>query len=585
MNEASALRARSLLRYLVGEHRRFARGVALAILRCLIIAPCPWLFQIIIDQHVSARDGASILSTSLTFIGLLFLHYSFSVAGSLAIAREMADLMTTLRGEIFNKLHFLNFGYLDRQKSGRLLSKYAFDTQKIETALTQILNQFLPNILYSVSISLILVALNWQLSIVLLLMIPILFYIRSAFYARIRQTNEVTRLAQERLTGSASEVITALRLVRSLGEEKQVTAHLDEHSTALARSRVEWSNVNAVFGTFTYASTQFLSLLVIAGGAWLVIKGSMTIGTLLAFMAGLPIIMMPIHLFASLGEQYFIGQESYRSIKELLDSEYVEEWSGTRRPDTLRGEIRFDAVTFTYPETNKAVLSDFSLTIQPGEHIALVGHSGAGKSTITYLILGLYRAAQGVVTIDRIPQADLDMRWLRKQCAVVLQENLLLSGTVADNIRFARPEASDDEVRMAARMANAEEFISRMPEGFATKIGERGVMLSGGQRQRLSIARAILRDPRILILDEATSSLDYESERLVQEAIERLAAGRTVITIAHRLSTIRKADHVIVMKGGCIAEQGTFDELRKAGGYFSDLLSAQALTPGGEMVD
>lgn len=584
MNESSALQYPTLLRYLVSQRRRFSRGVTLAILRCLVIAPCPWLFQIIIDEHVKTADGAGILTISLLFIGLLFLHYAFSVAGSLAIAREMADLMTTLRGEIFNKLHFLNFGFLDRQKSGRLLSKYAFDTQKVENALTQILNQFLPNILYSLSITLILVALHWQLSIVLLLMIPILFYIRTTFYARIQRTNEDARLAQERLTGTASEVITALRLVRSLGEEKQVTAHLDERSTAFARSKVELSNVNSVFGTFTYASTQFLSLLVIAGGAWFVIQGSMTLGTLLAFMAGLPIIMMPVHLFASLGEQYFVGQESYRSIKELLDSEYVEEWNGTRQPLSLQGEIRFDKVTFAYPETSRAVLVDYSLQIRPGEHIALVGHSGAGKSTVTYLILGLYRPVQGSVLIDGVPQAELDMRWLRKQCAVVLQENLLLSGTVADNIRFARPESSDDEVRMAARMANAEEFILRMPEGFNTKVGERGVMLSGGQRQRLSIARALLRNPRILILDEATSSLDYESERLVQEALERLAVGRTVITIAHRLSTIRKADRVIVMNQGRIVEQGTFDELRRNGGYFSELLTAQALGPGGELI-
>lgn len=583
-NDSIIAQPRTIFGLLTSQRRRFTRGVTLAILRCLIIAPCPWLFQIIIDQHVKNGDGLGILATSAVFIGLLFLHYSFSVAGALTIAREMADLMTGLRGEIFNKLNFLHFGFLDRQKSGRLLSKYAFDTQKVENALTQMLNQFLPNILYSLSISIILVALNWQLSIALLLMIPILLYVRMTFYARIRRTNKDTRIAQERLTGTASEAITALRLVRSLGEEKQVTAHLDEKSTAFARSKVELSSVNAIFGTFTYASTQFLALLVIAGGAWLVIQGTMTIGTLLAFMAGLPIIMMPVHLFASLGEQYFVGQESYRSIKELLDSEYVEEWSGKKQSAPLRGEILFDNVTFAYPETERSVLTDFSLQIRPGEHIALVGHSGAGKSTVTHLILGLYRAAQGTVSVDGIPQQDLDMKWLRKQCAIVLQENLLLSGTIADNIRFARPEATDEEVRFAARLANAEEFILQMPEGFSTKVGERGVMLSGGQRQRLSIARALLRDPRILILDEATSSLDYESERLVQEALERLAVGRTVITIAHRLSTIRKADRVIVMDHGRIVEQGTFEELRQTGGYFNDLLTAQALSPTGELI-
>jgi ABC-type multidrug transport system fused ATPase/permease subunit len=584
VRDSNALQSATILTYLFSERRRFSRGVTLAVLRCLVIAPCPWLFQIIIDEHVKNGDATGVLTVSAIFVGLLFLHYAFSVAGAVAIAREMADLMTELRGEIFNKLQFLHFGYLDRQKSGRLLSKYAFDTQKIENALTQILNQFLPNILYSLSITLILMALHWQLSIVLLLMIPILVYIRAVFYHRIQRSNEDTRIAQERLTGTASEVITALRLVRSMGEEKQVTAHLDERSTAFARTRVELSEVNSVFGTFTYASTQFLSLLVIAGGAWFVIQDTMTLGTLLAFMAGLPIIMMPVHLFANLGEQYFIGQESYRSIKELLDSTYVEEWNGARRLPTLRGEIEFDRVTFSYPETSRPVLRDFSLRIAPGEHVALVGHSGAGKSTITYLILGLYRPEHGAVLIDGVPQSELDMRWFRKQCAVVLQENLLLSGSVADNIRFARPDASDEELRAAARFANAEEFILRMPDGYNTKVGERGVMLSGGQRQRLSIARALLRNPRILILDEATSSLDYESERLVQEALERLAAGRTVITIAHRLSTIRNADRVVVMEEGRIVEQGSFEELRRSGGYFSDLLTAQALDPDGKLV-
>lgn len=584
MSDNLHLTESSLLRFLWSQRRRFSHGVFLAILRCLIIAPCPWLFQVIIDDHVKTGNVPGILMVSLIFLGLLFLHYSFSVQGAMEIARELTDLMTKVRSEIFNKLHFLNFGFLDRQKSGRLLSKYAFDTQKVEGAMTQILNQILPNTLYSLSLTVILVALHWQLSIVLLLMVPILIFIRATFHERIRVSNEDNRVAQEKLTGTASEVITALRLVRSLGEEKQVTAHVHERSTDFARARLELTGIGARFGTFTYASTQFLSLLTIAGGAYFVIDGTMTLGTLLAFMAGLPIIMMPVHLFANIGEQYYMGQESYRSIKELLDSTYVEEWRGTQQLPALQGGIEFRHVDFSYPGTSRKVFQDFNLHIRPGEHVALVGQSGAGKSTVTYMILGLYKTEAGEVLLDGIPQPALDMRWLRKQCAVVLQENLLLSGTVAENIKFARPEATDEEVREAARQANAEEFILRMPEGYQTKVGERGVMLSGGQRQRLSIARAILRNPRILILDEATSALDYESEKLVQEALERVARGRTVITIAHRLSTIRKADRVVVLHEGRILEQGTFAELSKRNGYFSHLLNAQALGPHGELV-
>jgi len=564
----------NILGYLVANLREFAPGMALAILRCLVIAPCPWLFQLIIDDHVKSSDARGIVALSLIFSGLLLLHYSFSVQGSVMIGREMSRLMLNLRGSIFNKLHFLHFGYLDRQKGGRLLSKYAFDTQKIEGALTQFLNQFLPNILYSASVSAVLVWLHWQLALVLLLMIPALGLVRMLFYARIRKSNEVSRVAQEQLTGTASEVISALRLVRSLGQEHHVTTELDLRSEEFARSRLELVSVNSMFGTFIYMTTQFLSLLTVAGGACFVIGGTMSLGTLLAFMAGLPIIMMPFHLFASIGEQYFIGQESYRSVRELLDSEYVEEWRGTRRIESMKGDIAFDHVTFSYPKTDKVVLKDFSLRIAAGEHVALAGHSGAGKSTISYLTLGLYRPESGAVLIDGVPQSDLDMRWFRQQCAVVLQENLLLSGSIADNIRFARPEATDDEVREAARQANAEEFISKMADGYNTVVGERGAMLSGGQRQRLSIARAILRNPRILILDEATSALDYESERLVQDALHRLAEGRTVMTIAHRLSTIRMADRIIVMHEGLIAEQGNFDQLSRGNGYFKELLNA-----------
>lgn len=584
MKEPHHLQEPTLVKFLWSHKRRFSYGSFIAVLRCLIIAPCPWLFQLIIDDHVKSGNVMGIVMVGMIFMGLLFLHYTFSVQGAMKLGRQITDLMTEVRGEIFNKMHFLNFGYLDRQKSGRLLSKYAFDTQRVEGAIIQFLNQILPNTLYSLTLTFILIALHWQLAFVLAFMIPVIIYIRQVFQQRIQQSNEFSRLAQEKLTGTASEVITALRLVRSLGEEKQVTAHVNERSTDLARTRLELVGVGARFGTFTYAASQFLSLMTIAGGAYYCIQGTMTLGTLMAFMAGLPIIMMPIHLFASMAEQYYMGQESYRSIKELLDSTYVEEWSGTQKPATLRGEIQFKNTHFSYPGSSHKVFGDFNLHIRAGEHVALVGQSGSGKSTITYLILGLYKSDGGEVLIDGIPQSALDMRWFRKQCAIVMQESLLLSGTIAENIKFARPEATDAEIREAARQANAEEFIARMPEGYETKVGERGVMLSGGQRQRLSIARAILRNPRILILDEATSALDYESEKLVQEALERVSSGRTVITIAHRLSTIRKADRVVVLQSGHIIEEGSFDALSRRGGYFSDLLNAQAISPKGELI-
>ncbi len=571
--------ARTLIGYLWENRTRLAPGLGLALLRSLAVAPCPWLFQRMIDHAVPARDTGAVLLLAGVFLGLLGVHYIFSVWGSHEIAKAMAQMMVGLRSRIFFKLQFLSFGYLDQQKTGRLLSKYAFDTQKVEALLYNILNQFLPNILYGGSIFVILAVLNWHLAVVLLLVLPFYGIAKYRFFARIQRTNNEARLAQEKLTGTASEYISALRLVRSFGEEQQAEADLDRTSADFARSRVSQSYVNAVFGTFWYVSAQVIALVVMAGGAMLAIGESLSYGTLFAFVAGLPIVLGPIQAFVGLSEQYFIGRESYQSIKELVDSTYVEAWNGTRRTARLQGELRFEQVVFSYPTApERRVIHGISLTIRPGEHVAFVGPSGSGKSTLANLLLGLYAPDAGRILIDGVPQSEWDMRWVRRQLAVVLQDSLLLSGTVADNLRFARADATDAELRDAARQANADEFIERLPEGYATRIGERGATLSGGQRQRLAIARAILRNPPVLILDEATSALDYESERLIQQALDRLAAGRTVITIAHRLSTIRNADRIIVLSSGRIAEEGRFDELVARGGDFARLVAAHDAT-------
>lgn len=576
-----AVAARTLTGYLWYNRRRLARGFGLALLRSLAIAPCPWLFQRMIDVAVPARDNAAILELGAVFLALLGVHYVFSVWGSKEIAAVMAQMMVELRSRLFFKLQFLSFGYLDQQKTGRLLSKYAFDTQKVETLLYNILNQFLPNVLYGGSIFIILAVLNWRLAIVLALVLPVYALAKYQFFSRIQSSNNEARIAQEKLTGTASEYISALRLVRSFGEEQKAEADLDRSSVDFARRRVQQSTVNAVYGTFWYVSTQVISLVVMAGGALLAIRGTISYGTLFAFVAGLPIVLGPIQAFVNLSEQYFVGRESYASIKELIDSAYVEEWKGTRRVNRVSGEIIFENVSFAYPTApQRRVLHHFNLHVRVGEHLAFVGPSGSGKSTLANLLLGLYAPNEGRILIDGVPQSEWDMRWIRRQFAVVLQDSLLLSGSIADNLRFARADATDAELRIAAREANAEEFILNLPEGYGTLVGERGATLSGGQRQRLAIARAILRNPPVLILDEATSALDYESERLIQEALDRLAAGRTVITIAHRLSTIRNSDRIIVLDSGRLSEEGDFKTLIARGGAFSRLVAAQNTSNG-----
>ncbi len=567
----------TIIGFLWASRRRFVYGLTLVLLRSVAAAPCTLIIQRIIDRPLKEGRIDGVIELSIYFIICLIFHFGFSVWGAKSVAKTLAQLMVELRSRIFFRLQFLSFSYLDGQKTGRLLSKYAFDTQKVEGLLYMILNSLLPSLVMGIAILIILAWLNWVLLLVLILCIPLYATAKYFFFDRIKKVNNENRLAQEKLTGTASEYISALRLVRSFGEEEQAEQALNQSSTTFATSRVSQSYVNALFGTYVHVGMQILSLVVIAGGAIMAINGQITIGTLFAFMAGFGYILQPVHMFIGMSEQYFAAQEGYVSIKELVDSQYVEKWHGNHREDRIEGNISYRGVSFAYPSApDKTVIDNLNLELKAGESVAFVGPSGSGKSTLANLLLGLYAPTAGRIFIDGMPQSVWDMRWMRRQVAVVMQDSILLSGSIFDNIRFARPTATTEEVHHAAQQANAEEFILRMPEGYDTLVGERGGSLSGGQRQRIAIARSILRNPPVLILDEATSALDYESERLIQEALERLSEGRTVITIAHRLSTIKNADRIIVLRDGVIVEQGGFKELSAQKGVFSELIAAQS---------
>ena len=565
----------NLLGFIWERRKQLRKGVLFAIGRILAILPYPLFYQLIVDEFVPSGDLKAIASISLVYAGLLALHFYFTIEGARILSEQISSAIMELRSRVFQKLQFLHFGYLDRQKVGRLLSKYAFDTQKVEMSITPILNQLVPNTVYASLTFVMLGFLDWRMLGLLGLVLPFYAISRKTFFNRLKAKNREARLAQEKLTGRASEYISALRLIRGYGQEGPTTGSLEAASDAYARSRVEQTIYNNYFGTFATISTNLLSLLIVGGGAVLVIKGGMTIGTLFAFLSALPVLVMPIQQFTQMSQQYFQGKEALYSIHELLDSRYVEQWEGEVRLPEFRGQIRFEGVTFAYESQEEPALRDIHFTIEAGQHVALVGPSGSGKSTMANLVLGLYNPSNGKILVDGVPQEELDMRWLRRQCAIVMQESLLLSGSIKENLLFAKPNASEQEIREAARLANAESFILELPHGFETHVGEKGVALSGGQRQRISIARALLRDPRILILDEATSALDYESERLIQEALDNLSKGRTVITIAHRLSTVKKADRLVVLNQGNVVEEGTFEELSETDGYFSALLAAQ----------
>lgn len=547
------------------------------VISVLAITPFPVLSQKIVDVAIPARDMAAVSWYTSICLVLLCLHFVSMRLGVGQLSCQSQEIFSKLRGRIFHKLNFMHFGFLDSIQTGRLLSKYAFDTSNIEMTLIQIVTGIIPELLRSVLIIAALAWINIWLLLIVMVCLPIFAIVRICYFKPLEDNNKAVRIAREKMTGQANEFISAIKLVRGYGQEPEAKRQMSELSEQYGTMRQSQMRLNQSLGYILFTVVTALSLFAVAVCGALVIQNKMSMGALVALVGALPVCLNPVNTITQFSMQYLLGAESYRSIKELMDSGYVEQWDGSQLLESMQGTVEFKQVTFAYDKEKEArAIQHFSTKIRAGEHVAFVGPSGSGKSTIVSLMLGFYAPTEGEILIDGVPQSDLAIREFRQDCAIVMQDNLLLSGTLSDNIRFGKPDATEDEVREAAHYANALDFIEALEDGFDTKVGERGVSLSGGQRQRIAIARALLRNPKILILDEATSALDYESEKSVQAAIDYLARGRTTITIAHRLSTIRSADRIIVLKQGQLISEGTWDELAAQEGAFRDLLNAQS---------
>lgn len=564
----------SLLGFIASQRGQLRYFVFWRIISVLLIAPFPVITQRVVDISIPNRDTEGVLYLTGLSLGLLVLHFAARRIAVASLSIRMQRIMRELRARLFHKLNFMHFGFLDTTQTGRLLSKYAIDTANIEFTVIIMITSIFPELLRSALLVASLTYINTWLLLIMLVSIPLFALIRWYFFRQLEVTNRNVRLAREKMAGLANEYISAIKLVRGFGQEQTAGQQLGVLSDAYSDQRVAQMKLNQSMGYIVFTAITAITICAIGFGGWLVIEERLSIGAMVALAGALPICLQPVNLFAQFNIQYTLGAESYRSIKELMDSSYVEAWHGVERLAPMQGRVEFDKVSFGYEKDKRPVIEHFSTVIQPGEHVAFVGPSGSGKSTLLSLMLGFYAPDDGEIRIDGLPQQALDIRNYRQHCAIVMQDNLLLSGTLLDNICFGRPSATLDEVQQAAEEANAWQFIEELPDGIETEVGERGVSLSGGQRQRIAIARALLRDPKILIFDEATSALDYESERLVQQAIDRLSTGRTTITIAHRLSTIRNVDRIIVLDHGQKVSEGSWQQLAAEQGAFKAMLDA-----------
>lgn len=558
----------------------------LMVISNLLSAIMPLFNQRLVDDYISPAAGAApYFDNKGTGIAVLaaLMCVTFALGRILGIFsarvsnRIGSKFSNDLRITVYDKIQRQSLSSISKKTSGNLIKRITRDTETVKEFFNQ-QGRYLISQLIIIAVSLtMLLRTSVSLTLLVVFPIPIGFFVIKRFWAVIRLRYEKQWRADARATSILHDIIKGIRVVKSFGKEEREISKFSDASRALAKisssNEKFWSVTFPVVGNFITIGEFFILYF----GGRMVLKGELTLGELVLFNTYLAYLYNPVRWMSTLPRRIADASTSLVKLYEILDEDFSVK--DAKEPKTLNagGAVEFKDVEFGY-KSYEPVLKDISLKINPGEMIGLVGHSGAGKSTLINLCMRLYDPSLGSITIDGADIRDIEQAQLRGSIGVVFQETYLFSGSVYDNIAYARPGASPEEVMAAAKAANAHEFVMKLPDGYNTAVGENGHSLSGGERQRIAIARAILKNPKILILDEATSSLDPETEGKIQEAIARLTKNRTTIAIAHRLSTLRNADRLIVIEKGRIAETGTHKELMKSKGIYYDLVMAQRKT-------
>jgi ABC-type multidrug transport system fused ATPase/permease subunit len=480
-----------------------------------------------------------------------------------------------LRTRTYEHLQRLSLSYYDSHRTGTILSTITSDIQTIQNFASSSTTSIVVDLITILEMLALMFWLNWDFALIAVGITPVLLIVMSHLKLAVKKATREVRLRQADIVSVAQEGLQSVRVVKAFGRQDLEQKKLGGASLAVLNAALKARRVKALVAPFVNIAVAICTGIVLWRGASLVLKGAMTTGALIVFLAYLTRFFKPLQELAKTTNAVAQATVAVERVQSILEADTViPEHPDARKLEAFRGQIVFDRVEFAY-DNGEPVLKNVSFAIEPGQRIGIVGPTGGGKSTIVSLIARFYDPTAGGVKLDGVDIREYKLRSLRDQIAFVLQDTVLFQGTIRENIAYGRPDANGEEIEHAAALASADEFIASMPGGYDATVGERGLTLSGGQRQRIGIARAIIRNSPILILDEPTAALDTESERLVIDALERLMKGRTVITIAHRLSTIRDADRILVIKRGAVAEQGTHQELLDLGGVYSGLYKAQ----------
>ena len=545
----------------------------------------PWFARPLINKGLGAAPGYSpdfgLVSAYVGVMSGFLIVQTFGQIIQLRLSLALGSLVSRrLRGAVYTHLHRLSLSFFSRRQTGALVTRVTNDTERLWHFVSSTFIDIILSILTIIGVGVCLFAMYWRLAVFTLMPIPLMLFLMVFFHNRLHQSFGRLWHRLSKLTAVVADALPGVRVIKAFSQEKREVNRFEDNSGALYEEEMRYfKGSRSLFGPMMMFSAGLGSLIVwLIGGWWLCSgrPGAPDVGTLMAFQVFLGMFFRPMHQIAHMDEMFNRAATSAHRVFEILDTQpVIYSKANARTPDGLTGKIELQDVTFSYDGIHK-VLKNINITIEPGQMIGLAGPSGGGKTTLVNLISRLYDPQQGRILIDGVDVRDYHISQLRQKIGVVLQEPFLFHGTISENIAYAKPDATLDEIIVAARAANANDFIVGFPDGYDTMVGERGQTLSGGERQRISIARAILNDPMILILDEATSSVDTETEELIQQALDELTADRTTIAIAHRLSTLRKADRLVILDKGDLIEEGTHEQLAaKVEGLYAKLLDTQ----------